>query len=65
MPADNQSALIWCIIGIAVLIIHFLPSYIAYSRDHKSKGLILILNLLMGWTVIGWVILMVWATKKD
>jgi len=63
MQADQHSAMLWIIIGIAVLIIHFLPSYIAYSKNHPSKVLILVLNILMGWTGIGWLVLMFWSMK--
>lgn len=63
--ADNHSALLWTVIGICILIIHFLPSYIAFSKDMANKVLILIINILMGWTVIGWIVLMVWVTKKE
>jgi len=65
MSADNQSALLWLIIGIVILIVHFVPSYVAYSRNHPSKGLILILNILMGWTGIGWIVLLIWANNKS
>jgi hypothetical protein len=41
--------------------IHFLPAFIAVVREHRNAGMIFILNLLLGWTVIGWVILLVWA----
>jgi hypothetical protein len=41
--------------------IHFLPAFVAVVREHRHAGLIFVLNLLLGWTVIGWIILLVWA----
>jgi hypothetical protein len=42
-------------------IIYFLPFMIANSRRHHNQGGIFILNLLLGWTAIGWVIALVMA----
>ena len=57
------------VINIAILLvllaiglaIYFLPAIIARSRDHDNKTAIFVLNLLLGWSVIGWVGAMVWA----
>ena len=43
------------------LIIYFLPSLIAAGRTHHQSKAILALNLLLGWTLLGWVGAMVWA----
>jgi RsiW-degrading membrane proteinase PrsW (M82 family) len=47
-----------------LLIIYLLPSFIAYSRRHPSCHAILALNLLLGWTLLGWVVSIVWALKS-
>ncbi len=41
--------------------IYFLPSIVASKRDHLNCTAIVVLNVLLGWTFIGWVIAMVWA----
>jgi hypothetical protein len=46
-------------------VLYFLPSIIAFARSKRDAGSILILNLLLGWTAIGWVIALVWALKQD
>lgn len=46
-------------------ILYFLPSIIAFGRSKRDSGAILVLNLLLGWTAIGWVIALVWALKED
>lgn len=43
---------------------YFLPSLIAMLRNHKNKSAILLLNTLLGWTVLGWVGSLVWAVMK-
>lgn len=45
------------------IIIYFIPSMVADCRNLKEKTQILILNLFLGWTIIGWVVALVWACK--
>jgi uncharacterized membrane protein len=53
------------ILTFVVILIYFIPSISAYSNKKKSAGSVLVLNALLGWTLIGWVVALVWATKKD
>jgi hypothetical protein len=46
-------------------VMYFLPSIIALARSKRDVAAILLLNLFLGWTVIGWVIALVWAAKTD
>ena len=46
-------------------ILYFLPAIIAFARGKRDAGAILVLNFLLGWTAIGWVIALVWALKQD
>lgn len=40
--------------------LYFLPTLIAAHRGHDVAG-ILLLNLFLGWTVLGWLAMLVWA----
>lgn len=40
---------------------YFLPVIIASSRDHDRTGLIFIINLLLGWLIVPWLVLVIWA----
>lgn len=51
------------IIGL-VLGIYFAPSIVAKVRKQKDIMSIFLLNLFLGWSLIGWVVSLVWATKK-
>lgn len=44
--------------GIAL---YFVPSIVAYSRDGKHAAGILLLNVFLGWLVVPWLGLIVWA----
>lgn len=41
--------------------LYMLPAIIAYDRRHPQRQAILVLNLLLGWSCLGWLAAMVWA----
>jgi len=49
-------------IVIVVIGLYFLPTIIALARDKESgtAGVILV-NLFLGWTLLGWLLAFVWA----
>jgi Superinfection immunity protein len=46
-------------------VLYFLPSIIAVVRSKRDTLAIFLLNLFLGWSVIGWVVALVWAAKND
>jgi len=49
---------------VVLLALYFAPSLVALLRGCKaSGGGIIMLNLLLGWTVLGWIIALVWAAS--
>lgn len=61
--ANNEAATIIGLTSIIVilLIISFIPTYIAFKRGHPNRWLILIINVVFSSTIIGWLIALVWA----
>jgi hypothetical protein len=47
---------------IAVLL-YLIPSFVGWNK--KNINSIFTLNILLGWTFIGWVVALVWAVSKD
>jgi len=47
------------------LVMYFLPSILAFARNKRDTTGIVLLNFLLGWTMIGWVVALVWAVKTD
>jgi Superinfection immunity protein len=45
------------------LFLYFLPAYLARNKPNFTA--ILLLNLLAGWTFIGWIIALVWALSSQ
>jgi uncharacterized membrane protein len=44
-----------------VVIIYMLPTLIAFSREHLRRQGVTVLNILLGWTLIGWIVVFLWA----
>jgi uncharacterized membrane protein YqaE (UPF0057 family) len=47
-------------IGLMVAV-YFLPIIVASSRGHHQAFAIFMLNLLLGWTLLGWVAALIWS----
>lgn len=53
---------------IILLLLYFIPYFVAENRKHHNRMAISVLNLFLGWTVLGWLIALIWActaVKKD
>jgi len=46
-------------------VMYFLPSIIALVRNKRDIAAIALLNLFLGWSVIGWIVALIWAVKTD
>jgi hypothetical protein len=46
-------------------VMYFLPSIIALARSKRDTLAIFLLNFLLGWTGVGWIVALVWAAKHD
>ena len=57
----NNDATGWAIL---FAIIYFLPMIIAIIRNHKNLGPIMIINFLVGWTIVGWIGALAWAVSN-
>lgn len=55
--------LLFVVIAAAMLCVYFYPSARAYQNKHPDTTAIFVLNLLLGWLFIPWVIALVWAYK--
>lgn len=56
----DPSLLLFLLIGV-----YFLPVLVAFATRHRNILAIAVLNILLGWTLIGWVVALVWAFIKD
>jgi len=49
---------------VLIFSLYFLPFLIAALRQHKNTLAIFLLNLSLGWTVLGLVVSLVWSVMK-
>jgi len=47
--------------ALVPLLLYFLPWIIALIRGHHNAGAIFLLNVLLGWTFIGWIVAFIWS----
>jgi hypothetical protein len=57
----NQDALQGWLMGLVFLFLYFVPAIVAYRRRHRNRHAILILNLFLAWSLLGWIGALVWA----
>lgn len=54
-------ALFFMPLVVVVGLIYFLPTLIAVARGHRRMVAIALTNLVLGWTLAGWLCALVWA----
>jgi hypothetical protein len=60
----DGSLLTAILLGVAVvclLCFYFLPTFIAEDRDFPRKRWVFWVNLILGWTFVGWGVCLLWA----
>jgi hypothetical protein len=50
---------------LLVLVLYFLPSIIAVARKVMHQGSVVVINLFLGWTFVGWVIALAMACRTS
>ena len=45
--------------------VYFLPTIIGIARSKRNAAAIGVLNALLGWTILGWIVALIWATTVD
>lgn len=52
------------VVIVAICMVYFLPYTHAKRSGHHNAEAIGVLNLLLGWTLIGWIAALVWSATK-
>jgi len=50
--------LVFAVVGLGV---YFVPTIVAVARKHEQTGLVFLVNVLAGWSGIGWILTLLWA----
>ena len=50
---------------VLLLLVYFVPTLVSGARGCKAHGGIVVVNLFLGWTFIGWVVALAWAASGE
>ena len=59
---SGTSSLLFFLLAFAA---YFIPYFVARANRKRNAEAIGMLNLFLGWTVLGWIIALVWASCQD
>ena len=60
---DTNGEIISLLLWLIMLGIYLIPTLVARCQEHHQLYAIGVLNLLLGWTLVGWIGALVWASK--
>ena len=63
-----ESSLPWIaiiLLSVAGILVYLLPGILAYNWQRRYRLGILLLDVFLGWSIVGWVGALVWATMQD
>lgn len=60
--ADGDSSSGFLLLALAAAR-YFLPTIIATNRKVNAAGALFFINLIFGWTVLGWIVCIIWAAS--
>jgi len=52
-------------VAIVVMLVYFAPSIVADRRGRRNVLLLALMNALLGWTIVGWLVTLYWAFHRD
>lgn len=61
----GRGATMLTVLVIAGLLAYFLPTFVAAGLGKRNTVAIFALNLLLGWTAIGWIVSLVWSLTAE
>ncbi|MGW1763582.1 superinfection immunity protein [Streptomyces sp. NPDC002073] len=49
---------------LVLVLLYFIPAVIAFARSVPNRGSVLVVNLFLGWSLIGWVVALAMAARS-
>lgn len=50
---------------VVAIAVYFVPAMVAKKRNHSNATPVFLVNLFLGWTVIGWIAALIWANTDN
>lgn len=63
--AGTGPALLLAVLCLVGGLLYFLPAIIAFEREHPNAVAVCLVDLFLGWSLIGWVGALVWSLVRD
>jgi len=60
-----EFGILMLLLVVVGVLFYFLPTLVAWNRHKRNTVAIFLLNLFLGWTLVGWVVSLVWAVSVD
>ena len=51
--------------SLILIALYFVPTILAYTNKKENRAAIGALNFFLGWTLIGWVVALVWSMTVE
>jgi hypothetical protein len=52
-------------VGVLLIVgLYFVPTFVALARQVPHQGSVVVINLFLGWTLIGWVVALAMACRS-
>jgi len=64
VQGGNDGVVAGLVLLSLLIALYFLPSIVAFYRKRYNTGAIFVLNLFLGWTIVFWVLSLVWAVSN-
>jgi Superinfection immunity protein len=65
LTEDEQGGLsVLILFGLIIAAVYFIPAGVAFSNGHPHALVIAVANTLFGWTLLVWIVALVWACHK-
>lgn len=65
LPSDSKTAQSLGIMAIVFgLALYMLPTVEAYSRKYENAQTVALVNVLLGWTILGWLVAYIWSFRN-
>ncbi len=62
LTSTPTGSVVFVLLGLILLaLVYFLPSIVGFALQAYRLDLLLTVNTLLGWTVLGWIACLVWA----
>ncbi|MBI2682132.1 MAG: superinfection immunity protein [Acidobacteriales bacterium] len=57
--------LLFLVLALVGFCLYITPTIVAFTRKHRQRVPILVINFFLGWSVVAWVLTLAWSLSND